>query len=179
MRWGDGFILVYDITDRGSFEDVAPLEGPPGRGQAAQTGASGVAGKQGGSGPRPAGGHGGGRASGGRHGLCVLRGARRVGSGGDGWRRGGGVLTSSAGRSAADEPFRAKPAAAAPPHTSSRPSTRCWPRSAAKASRGTHCCSKVWDQSDVSSAHQGCIYSIKNTVILWNLIAISNIGFLF
>ncbi len=34
----------------------------------------------------------------------------------------------------------------------------------------------------VSSAHQGCIYSIKNTVktvILWNLIALSNIGFLF
>ncbi len=33
----------------------------------------------------------------------------------------------------------------------------------------------------VSSAHQGCIYSIKNTekVIFWNLIAISNIGFLF
>uniref|UniRef100_A0A8C1VBQ5 Ras-related and estrogen-regulated growth inhibitor n=1 Tax=Cyprinus carpio TaxID=7962 RepID=A0A8C1VBQ5_CYPCA len=27
MRWGDGFILVYDITDRGSFEDVAPLKG--------------------------------------------------------------------------------------------------------------------------------------------------------
>lgn len=25
MRWGDGFIIVYDITDRGSFEDVAPL----------------------------------------------------------------------------------------------------------------------------------------------------------
>uniref|UniRef100_A0A8B9LKQ1 Ras-related and estrogen-regulated growth inhibitor n=1 Tax=Astyanax mexicanus TaxID=7994 RepID=A0A8B9LKQ1_ASTMX len=25
MRWGDGFILVYDITDRGSFEEVAPL----------------------------------------------------------------------------------------------------------------------------------------------------------
>ncbi len=34
----------------------------------------------------------------------------------------------------------------------------------------------------VSFAHQGWIYSIKNTektVILWNLIAISNIGFLF
>ncbi|RXN27221.1 ras-related and estrogen-regulated growth inhibitor [Labeo rohita] len=27
MRWGDGFILVYDITDRGSFEDVVPLKG--------------------------------------------------------------------------------------------------------------------------------------------------------
>ncbi|KAK7129561.1 hypothetical protein R3I94_009457 [Phoxinus phoxinus] len=27
MRWGDGFIIVYDITDRGSFEDVAPLKG--------------------------------------------------------------------------------------------------------------------------------------------------------
>ncbi|TRY82723.1 hypothetical protein DNTS_018781 [Danionella cerebrum] len=27
MRWGDGFILVYDITDRGSFEEVAPLKG--------------------------------------------------------------------------------------------------------------------------------------------------------
>ncbi|KAK1789526.1 hypothetical protein P4O66_015440, partial [Electrophorus voltai] len=27
MRWGDGFVLVYDITDRGSFEDVAPLRG--------------------------------------------------------------------------------------------------------------------------------------------------------
>ncbi|KAG7497966.1 ras-related and estrogen-regulated growth inhibitor [Solea senegalensis] len=25
MRWGDGFIIVYDITDRGSFEEVAPL----------------------------------------------------------------------------------------------------------------------------------------------------------
>ncbi|KAM9467445.1 ras-related and estrogen-regulated growth inhibitor isoform 1-T2 [Clarias gariepinus] len=25
MRWGDGFVLVYDITDRSSFEDVAPL----------------------------------------------------------------------------------------------------------------------------------------------------------
>uniref|UniRef100_A0A3Q0RG54 small monomeric GTPase n=1 Tax=Amphilophus citrinellus TaxID=61819 RepID=A0A3Q0RG54_AMPCI len=25
MRWGDGFVLVYDITDRGSFEEVAPL----------------------------------------------------------------------------------------------------------------------------------------------------------
>ncbi len=47
------------------------------------------------------------------------------------WRR---RFTSSAGRSAADAPFRAKPAAAAPPHTSSKPSTRCWPRSAAKAS---------------------------------------------
>ncbi len=34
----------------------------------------------------------------------------------------------------------------------------------------------------VSSAHSGCIYSIKNTeknVILWNLNAISNIGFLY
>ncbi len=34
----------------------------------------------------------------------------------------------------------------------------------------------------VSSAHQCCIYSIKNTektVMLWNIIAISNIGFLF
>ncbi len=33
----------------------------------------------------------------------------------------------------------------------------------------------------VSSAHYGCIYSIKNTektAILWNIIAISNIGFL-
>lgn len=27
MRWGDGFVLVYDITDRGSFEDLAPLRG--------------------------------------------------------------------------------------------------------------------------------------------------------
>ncbi|XP_062860811.1 ras-related and estrogen-regulated growth inhibitor [Trichomycterus rosablanca] len=27
MRWGDGFVLVYDITDRGSFEDMAPLRG--------------------------------------------------------------------------------------------------------------------------------------------------------
>lgn len=25
MRWGDGFVLVYDITDRSSFEDVGPL----------------------------------------------------------------------------------------------------------------------------------------------------------
>ncbi|XP_061617245.1 ras-related and estrogen-regulated growth inhibitor isoform X1 [Phyllopteryx taeniolatus] len=25
VRWGDGFVVVYDITDRGSFEDVAPL----------------------------------------------------------------------------------------------------------------------------------------------------------
>lgn len=25
MRWGDGFVLVYDITDRGSFQEVAPL----------------------------------------------------------------------------------------------------------------------------------------------------------
>ncbi|KAI3366464.1 hypothetical protein L3Q82_000597 [Scortum barcoo] len=25
MRWGDGFVIVYDITDRGSFEEVAPL----------------------------------------------------------------------------------------------------------------------------------------------------------
>uniref|UniRef100_G3Q5Z5 Ras-related and estrogen-regulated growth inhibitor n=1 Tax=Gasterosteus aculeatus TaxID=69293 RepID=G3Q5Z5_GASAC len=25
VRWGDGFVIVYDITDRGSFEDVAPL----------------------------------------------------------------------------------------------------------------------------------------------------------
>uniref|UniRef100_A0A3Q4HYS1 small monomeric GTPase n=1 Tax=Neolamprologus brichardi TaxID=32507 RepID=A0A3Q4HYS1_NEOBR len=25
MRWGDGFVLVYDITDRGSFEEVGPL----------------------------------------------------------------------------------------------------------------------------------------------------------
>lgn len=25
MRWGDGFILVYDITDRGSFEEVGPI----------------------------------------------------------------------------------------------------------------------------------------------------------
>ncbi|MEQ2230714.1 hypothetical protein ILYODFUR_032235 [Ilyodon furcidens] len=25
MRWGDGFFIVYDITDRGSFEEVAPL----------------------------------------------------------------------------------------------------------------------------------------------------------
>uniref|UniRef100_A0A8C9T4X5 Ras-related and estrogen-regulated growth inhibitor n=1 Tax=Scleropages formosus TaxID=113540 RepID=A0A8C9T4X5_SCLFO len=27
VRWGDGFIVVYDITDRGSFEEVAPLKG--------------------------------------------------------------------------------------------------------------------------------------------------------
>ncbi|XP_055046664.1 ras-related and estrogen-regulated growth inhibitor isoform X3 [Misgurnus anguillicaudatus] len=27
MRWADGLILVYDITDRGSFEDVVPLKG--------------------------------------------------------------------------------------------------------------------------------------------------------
>lgn len=26
MRWGEGFVLVYDITDRGSFEDVLPLK---------------------------------------------------------------------------------------------------------------------------------------------------------
>ncbi|XP_048863695.1 ras-related and estrogen-regulated growth inhibitor [Brienomyrus brachyistius] len=26
MRWGDGFVVVYDITDRGSFEDVVPLK---------------------------------------------------------------------------------------------------------------------------------------------------------
>ncbi|XP_077565421.1 ras-related and estrogen-regulated growth inhibitor [Stigmatopora nigra] len=25
IRWGDAFMVVYDITDRGSFEDVAPL----------------------------------------------------------------------------------------------------------------------------------------------------------
>ncbi|KAA8579980.1 hypothetical protein FQN60_005515, partial [Etheostoma spectabile] len=25
VRWGDGFVIVYDITDRGSFEEVAPL----------------------------------------------------------------------------------------------------------------------------------------------------------
>ncbi|XP_030644806.1 ras-related and estrogen-regulated growth inhibitor isoform X2 [Chanos chanos] len=27
MRWGDGFVIVYDITDRVSFEEVAPLRG--------------------------------------------------------------------------------------------------------------------------------------------------------
>lgn len=27
MRWGDGFVVVYDITDRGSFEEVVPLKG--------------------------------------------------------------------------------------------------------------------------------------------------------
>uniref|UniRef100_A0A8C7PGH4 small monomeric GTPase n=1 Tax=Oncorhynchus mykiss TaxID=8022 RepID=A0A8C7PGH4_ONCMY len=27
MRWGDGFVIVYDITDRGSFDEVAPLRG--------------------------------------------------------------------------------------------------------------------------------------------------------
>ncbi len=35
---------------------------------------------------------------------------------------------------------------------------------------------------NVFYAHQGCIYLIKNTektVILWNIIAISNIGFVF
>ncbi len=43
----------------------------------------------------------------------------------------------------------------------------------------------VWDQYDfkgVFFCSSGCIYSIKNTeksVILWNIIAISNIGFLF
>lgn len=26
MRWGEGFVLVYDITDRGSFEEVLPLK---------------------------------------------------------------------------------------------------------------------------------------------------------
>ncbi|KAM5263178.1 ras-related and estrogen-regulated growth inhibitor isoform 2-T2 [Ctenodactylus gundi] len=26
MRWGEGFALVYDITDRGSFEEVLPLK---------------------------------------------------------------------------------------------------------------------------------------------------------
>ncbi|KAG5830635.1 ras-related and estrogen-regulated growth inhibitor [Anguilla rostrata] len=26
IRWGDGFVVVYDITDRGSFEDVVPLK---------------------------------------------------------------------------------------------------------------------------------------------------------
>ncbi len=91
MRWGDGFILVYDITDRGSFEDMAPLKGLLDEVKRPQTGASGAAGKQGGSGPRPAGGHGGGRASGGRHGLRVLRVLGVFGSGGDGRRRDGGV----------------------------------------------------------------------------------------
>ncbi len=46
---------------------------------------------------------------------------------------------------------------------------------------------KVWKSKICNvfkgvSAHQGCIYPIKHTektVILWNLIAISNIGFLF
>ncbi|KFV69093.1 Ras-related and estrogen-regulated growth inhibitor, partial [Dryobates pubescens] len=26
VRWGEGFVLVYDITDRGSFEEVLPLK---------------------------------------------------------------------------------------------------------------------------------------------------------
>uniref|UniRef100_G3R7S9 small monomeric GTPase n=1 Tax=Gorilla gorilla gorilla TaxID=9595 RepID=G3R7S9_GORGO len=26
MRWGEGFVLVYDITDRRSFEEVLPLK---------------------------------------------------------------------------------------------------------------------------------------------------------
>ncbi|KAM9294205.1 ras-related and estrogen-regulated growth inhibitor isoform 2-T2 [Gastrophryne carolinensis] len=26
MRWGDGFIMVYDITDRGSFQDVVLIK---------------------------------------------------------------------------------------------------------------------------------------------------------
>ncbi|TKC41457.1 hypothetical protein EI555_014134, partial [Monodon monoceros] len=26
MRWGEGFVLVYDVTDRGSFEEVLPLK---------------------------------------------------------------------------------------------------------------------------------------------------------
>ncbi|KAM4820346.1 LOW QUALITY PROTEIN: ras-related and estrogen-regulated growth inhibitor [Thomomys bottae] len=26
MRWGEGFALVYDVTDRGSFEEVLPLK---------------------------------------------------------------------------------------------------------------------------------------------------------
>ncbi|KAF7248746.1 Ras-related and estrogen-regulated growth inhibitor [Varanus komodoensis] len=26
IRWGEGFVLVYDITDRGSFEEVLPLK---------------------------------------------------------------------------------------------------------------------------------------------------------
>ncbi|KAM5334199.1 ras-related and estrogen-regulated growth inhibitor isoform 2-T3 [Glossophaga mutica] len=26
MRWGEGFVLVYDITDRGSFEEMLPLK---------------------------------------------------------------------------------------------------------------------------------------------------------
>ncbi|XP_005040442.1 PREDICTED: ras-related and estrogen-regulated growth inhibitor isoform X2 [Ficedula albicollis] len=26
VRWGEGFVLVYDITDRGSFEEMLPLK---------------------------------------------------------------------------------------------------------------------------------------------------------
>ncbi|MBN3296225.1 RERG inhibitor, partial [Amia calva] len=26
MRWGDGFVIVYDITDRSSFDEVVPLK---------------------------------------------------------------------------------------------------------------------------------------------------------
>ncbi|XP_028660558.1 ras-related and estrogen-regulated growth inhibitor [Erpetoichthys calabaricus] len=26
VRWGDGFVIVYDITDRGSFDEVVPLK---------------------------------------------------------------------------------------------------------------------------------------------------------
>ncbi|KAK1168772.1 ras-related and estrogen-regulated growth inhibitor [Acipenser oxyrinchus oxyrinchus] len=26
MRWGEGFVIVYDITDRGSFDEVVPLK---------------------------------------------------------------------------------------------------------------------------------------------------------
>lgn len=40
--------------------------------------------------------------------------------------------TSCAGRWGGVKPSRVRPDAAAPPRTSNRPSTRCWPRSAAK-----------------------------------------------
>ncbi|CAF96309.1 unnamed protein product [Tetraodon nigroviridis] len=121
MRWGDGFVIVYDITDRGSFEEVAPLRSLLEEVKKPKNVPLVLVGNK-----------------------SDLDHARQVGTEeGEGWRRRWPApsmsarraparaarwprpSTSCAARCGAVKPCRARPDAAAPPPTSNRPSTRC------------------------------------------------------